>query len=112
MFNGDLKRRALDRLQKVNSEYQVLAEKIKAAAVELHELRSKASHELFGPVEDFVNRLANTPKSFEKAVGELRLSIQSFDDACEGIKSTDSATSVGGSTAAAARAERGLDRHC
>jgi len=83
MLNLGAKKEALARLEKAAGRQERLAEKTKQAAVELHELRSATATAVIQDVENLVNRLAHTPKSFDKTVSEFRVEVTRFQDVVE-----------------------------
>lgn len=101
MFNGDIKRIALDRLNKANQAYQVHAEEAKRSAVVLHDLRITVGTKTIKETEDYVNKLANSPKEFNKSVSELRIEYRKFDKILQDVNASDVTAKVSGSVAAA-----------
>ncbi|MEI6913447.1 hypothetical protein WCV54_29365, partial [Klebsiella pneumoniae] len=57
--------------------------------------------DLIARCEHFVNRLANTPKEFDKSWSELKAEIEEFDDVVEKLEEEYRASHVGKGTAAA-----------
>lgn len=101
MFNGDIKKKALDRLNITNAEYQKSAENAKKCAIELHNIRISVGKKTVKETEDYVNELANSPKEFNKSVLELRIEYHKFDNIVNDINASDIAAKVGGGLAAA-----------
>lgn len=101
MFNGDLKKKALKKLQKSNETYQKTAAQVTLQASELHELRINTSVQIIRDVESYINTLANSPKEFEKAVSELKISYKKFEAIIDDIIKSDNTAKVAGSSAGA-----------
>lgn len=78
MFNGDLKKNALEQLEKARKRYTLVAADVEKGCTELHAVRHRASTELMQTVESFVSHLANSPKEFEKSYGTFKAETQSF----------------------------------
>lgn len=78
MFNGDLKKNALEQLEKAQNRYVLVAADVEKGCMELHAVRQQVSTELMATVESFVSRLANSPKEFEKSFGTFKAETQSF----------------------------------
>jgi hypothetical protein len=96
MFNSDVKDRAFQRLKKANENYQAVVTKVTDSAGELHKLRENASKKVILAAEVYVNRLANSPKEFEKSVKELRISFERFEEECRKVFGGDNVAAVGG----------------
>ena len=64
-------------------------------------LRQKCSKDLIARGENFVNRLANTPKEFDKSWSELKAEIAEFDNVVEKLEEEYRASHIGKGTAAA-----------
>lgn len=107
MFNGELKRTALEKLKKDNERYQNITNSVTAKAKTLHNYRIATSKELIFKVESYINRLANSPKSFDKSVMGLRLSFEKFNDVIRAIESSDN-VAIKGSTRTGAGIATGL----
>jgi hypothetical protein len=78
MFNGDLKKQALEQLDKARNRYQLVAADVEKGCTELHGVRHHASTDLMATVESFVSQLANSPKEFNKSYGTFKAETQSF----------------------------------
>lgn len=78
MFNGDLKKNALEQLEKARNRYQLVVTDVEKSCTELHGVRHQASTELMAKVESFVSHLANSPKEFDKSYGTFKAETQSF----------------------------------
>jgi hypothetical protein len=63
MLNGDLKKEALNQLQHAHSNYVENVKIVTADSENLFVLRQKSSEEVIGSVEEYINRLANSPKA-------------------------------------------------
>lgn len=78
MFNGDLKKNALDQLEKARSRQVLVAADVETACTELHAVRHRVSTELMKNVETFISHLANSPKEFAKSYSTFKAEAQSF----------------------------------
>ncbi|WP_426711145.1 hypothetical protein [Cetobacterium sp. SF1] len=78
LFNKDLKETAIRRVKRAAREYEAEFENVNNKSIELFELKTKSKNEIIIPVENFINKLANSPKEFEKSIGELNHEFQNF----------------------------------
>jgi hypothetical protein len=101
MFNGDLKKKALDRLKNTNESYQKKANEVTNSATKLHNLRLSTSRDIIYTAEKYINTLANSPKEFQKSVSELKISFSRFEEILEEVQRSDNVAKVGGSTVGA-----------
>ena len=102
MLNRSVKREAIDKLEGAVAKHEKLRKKTVKASKNLFKQRNRASHEVIQQVENYVNLLANSPKSFEKSVAEYRIEVNRFDHHVDSIKKDETFTSNIGSAAAAA----------
>ena len=108
MLNRSVKRKAIDKLEGAVAKHEKLRKKTVKASKNLFKQRNKASHEVIQQVENYVNLLANSPKSFEKSVAEYRIEVNRFDQHVDSIKKDETFTSNIGSAAAATGAVAGV----
>jgi hypothetical protein len=79
MLNFDTKNTAIERLEHTGRRYETLGKQATEEAVELYKLRQRTSAQVIVAVEQYMTRLANRPKEFDKAVSELRVAVERFD---------------------------------
>lgn len=108
MFNKDLKERAIRRVKKAAREYEAEFENISNKSIELFQLRTESKDEIIIPVENFVNRLANSPKEFEKSIGELTHEFQNFKNEIKDLEIKAQKTEFQASGNAAAGVAAGI----
>ena len=108
MLNRSVKREAIDKLEGAVAKHEKLRKKTVKASKNLFKQRNRASHEVIQQVENYVNLLANSPKSFEKSVAEYRIEVNRFDHHVDSIKKDETFTSNIGSAAAATGAVAGV----
>lgn len=99
MFNGDLKKKALNRLKKANEKYQKTASAVAKKAEELHFFRLNSSKKVIKKVEQYVNQLANSPKEFAANIQKLKISFENFNKVLKKLEQEDNVATVSGSTA-------------
>lgn len=106
MFNFQVRKNAIENLEKAVRRHELVREDTQRASVGLFEQRKRAASDVIEHVEAFVNRLANSPKEFAKSVADLRVAAGRFDEAvrqfeAEAAKTTrvGSATGVAGTAA-------------
>lgn len=105
MLNGDLKKKALARLEATDKEYQTVAADVTKRAAELYEKRKATAEQVIQACEEYVNTLANSPKEFDKSVSEFKVEFVKFTKVVEQIKTdADKAAKVSGSVAGAGTA--------
>ena len=78
MFNNKTKKEAVERLKREMSSYEKARKDLERSAVRLHN-RRESSIALIKEIEKYINRLANTPKEFEKNVSEINVNIAGFE---------------------------------
>lgn len=80
MFNNDLKKEAIKKLEDAiaNNEEKIEEVKTKKPS-ELFKIRQKSAG-IIQPAEDFVNQLANTPKEFDKTFSVFEKNYQTFKE--------------------------------
>jgi hypothetical protein len=108
MLNGDLKKKALAKLEAADKEYQTVAADVTKRAVELYEKRKVTTEQVIQACEEYVNTLAKSPKEFDKSVSEFKVEFNKFTkftNVVEQIKTdADKAAKVSGSVAGAGAA--------
>jgi hypothetical protein len=77
MFNSKTKKYAVKNLEKSIDEYKLTGELMQNEMIQLHAIRV-ASVDVMENIEIYINLLANTPKSFDKALQEIHLSLKNF----------------------------------
>lgn len=101
MFNSNLKKENIKQLEQSVKVYDKVIEETKENSIKLLDIRRKAI-KLIGIVERYINKIANTPKFFEKEFNEINLTVSNFNRNLQEIQSeSDNATKVGGSVAGA-----------
>ncbi|MDL5414136.1 hypothetical protein QSI25_18720 [Citrobacter amalonaticus] len=101
MLRGSERKEALASLKSATNRYEVQAKDTQDEITALFLLRQKCSKDLIARGENFVNRLANTPKEFEKSWSELKAEIAEFDNVVEKLEEEYRASHIGKGTAAA-----------
>jgi hypothetical protein len=77
MFNCKLKKEALNLHEKTVQQYNAAYKSMQTSCESLMDLRN-AAVELITESEVLISSIANTPKEFEKNLGEIRQAIQTF----------------------------------
>ena len=110
MFNAFARREAVEKLRKSLAEHETLRQEVGQASVRLFEQRQRAVAKVVEPVEDYVNRLARSPKEFDRSVREYRIEIDRFKSTVQRIETEAkrSAAIGGGAGVAGATAGVGL----
>lgn len=101
MLRGSERKEALASLKSATNRYEVQAKDTQDEITALFLLRQKCSKDLIVRGENFVNRLANTPKEFDKSWSELKAEIAEFDNVVEKLEEEYRASHIGKGTAAA-----------
>ena len=78
MFNGDLKKEAIAKLNQSAENYKYYAKTVQATSAELFVLRKQSSEAVIGAVEAYINTLANTPKEFDRSFAEYKAEFSVF----------------------------------
>lgn len=101
MLRGSERKEALASLKSATDRYEVQAKDTQNEITALFLLRQKCSKDLIARGENFVNRLANTPKEFDKSWSEFKAEIAEFDNVVEKLEEEYRASHIGKGTAAA-----------
>ncbi|EPU3935832.1 hypothetical protein ACVWYD_002390 [Morganella morganii] len=101
MLRGSERKEALASLKSTTNCYEVQAKGTQDEITALFLLRQKCSKDLIARGENFVNRLANSPKEFDKSWSELKAEIAEFDNVVEKLEEEYRASHIGKGTAAA-----------
>lgn len=101
MLRGTERKEALESLSQARTRYESQATDTQTVITDLFLLRQKCSKDLISRGEYFVNRLANTPKEFDKSWSELKEEITDFDDVVEKLEEEYRTSHVGKGTATA-----------
>lgn len=80
MFNGSLKKEAINDLEKTQASYTRLFKKVTKGSETLFTLRQDSSQKVIGSVENYINRLANTPKEFDRSFSSYKAEFKVFTD--------------------------------
>lgn len=79
MLNGDLKKKALDRLEKAKYGYEEWSRKVVLGSTALFEIREFCSERLIRDVESYFTSIKNKPVEFEKEFAEYKARFSSFE---------------------------------
>ena len=106
MFNSSVRREAIEKLEKSVKRHESIGKAVECASERLFKQRQCAAGEVIERVEDYVNRLANSPKEFDKSVAQYRIEVNRFDKTVqrlevEAIEATSIASATGTSGAIA-----------
>lgn len=110
MLNRKAKRQAVERLEKSVSDYEDAHERTVQAATELHTVRESTAESTIAECESYLTNLANAPKNFGAAIGELRIEYSNFSDTAKELrqKAHDAAKTGGGTAVGGALAGTGV----
>ncbi len=86
MFDSSAKREAIEELEAAVERHETVREDVGRASVRLFERRMYAADVVMEPVEDYLNRLANSPKEFDRTVAEFRIEVDRFADTARRIE--------------------------
>ncbi|WP_343002191.1 hypothetical protein [Intestinibacter bartlettii] len=108
MFNRELRKEAIERLERLQKEYSDKSKSIEKAAINLYNCR-KDSLLIINQAEVYINSLANTPKEFSRDMEEIKVNKKEFNYAVE-LETDASKTEkfAGGSAAGAAAVGAGV----
>lgn len=77
MLNRALKKEAVEKLKNSVNKYEVSTKTLQNTAINLHNVRTY-SVDVINKMEEYVNRLANTPKEFEKFFEKVHINLETF----------------------------------
>ncbi len=98
MFFNDAKKEAIRKLKNIEDEYGQIARDANKSALSLYQERKLAASAILR-VQDYVNKLANSPKKFLHDVEQVVLEIQDFRDAVK-IEEENASNNIKGMGAA------------
>ena len=102
MLNSSVRREALEKLKGAVETHGGCAKNATEASAELLSQRRRAVSEVIDRVEAYVNKLANSPKEFDRAVEQYRIESGRFESQVEQLEvEVAQATTVGSATGAA-----------
>ena len=108
MFNAFARREAVEKLRKSLAEHETLRQEVEQASVQLFKQRQQAVAEVVERVEDYVNRLARSPKEFDRSVRGYRTEIDRFKSNVQRIETEAKRSEVIGGGAGVAGATAGV----
>lgn len=79
MFNLSVRREAIEKFEEAVNRYKSIRKEVKCASVRLFDQRQRVASEVIERVEEYVNRLAHSPKEFDKSVIQYRIEVSRFD---------------------------------
>ncbi|MDN7227343.1 hypothetical protein QWY15_08575 [Planococcus sp. N064] len=101
MLNSSLKKEAIEELKNSLATHEKSSKKLQNRAINLHNTRAYGV-DVINKVEAYINKLANTPKEFEKTFEKVEVNLSSFKilseisyDEKEMIKLAGGGTAVG-----------------
>ncbi|MGK7379117.1 hypothetical protein ACSFXN_14910 [Planococcus sp. 1R117A] len=101
MLNSSLKKEAIEELKNSLATHEKSSKKLQNRAISLHNTRAYGV-DVINKVEAYINKLANTPKEFEKTFEKVEVNLSSFKilseisyDEKEMIKLAGGGTAVG-----------------
>ena len=80
MLNSSTRRETIRALEVAVAEHEELRQRTTAASTDLFDQRRRAADEVIVRVEDYVNRLAHSPKEFDKSIENYRVEVGRFND--------------------------------
>lgn len=103
MLNSTLKDEAIYRLEHLQNQYSKVADQLQNEAIKLYTHRTK-SKRIIDDAEILINKFANTPKSFEKDMEEIKFNKAQFSHALDLEKDSEQFAKVAGFSAVGAGA--------
>ena len=102
MFNSSARREAIEKFKKAVNSHESICKEVERASVRLFEQRKQAAGQVIERVEVYVNRLANSPKEFDKSVAQYRIEVDRFDRTVQRLETEAiESTKIAGATGAA-----------
>ncbi|WP_210455650.1 hypothetical protein [Vibrio crassostreae] len=108
MFKNDLRKQNLATLESAERAYKSQATSIEGNSVKLFEVRKKASTDTLVSVESYINKLANSPKAFDKAFEVFKAEIKDFKNEIKVLHEEYEKASFGKAGASGALAGAGV----
>lgn len=79
MLNNQLKNEAVEKLERSIKSYDKIVVSVKRKARNLFSIRQNSGEEVLTPVEDFINKLTNSPKKYDQSFSVLKLEFNRFN---------------------------------
>ena len=108
MVNATARREAVRALAAAVAKHKVLRQSATAASMALFDLRRRTAEEVVVRVEDYVNRLAHSPKEFDKSVETYRVEVGRFIDRVQRLEVEAARSAKVGSATGTAGAVAGV----
>lgn len=108
MLNGDLKKDALNQLQHAQSTYAKGVELVTRDSEKLFVLRQESSQNVIGSVEEYINRLANSPKEFDRSFATYKAEFKVFTNMVRQLEIEAAAIDFKAGTSAASGVAAGV----
>lgn len=108
MLNSSARREAVRTLEAAVAKHEELRQSTTVASTKLFDQRRRAAEEVIVRVEDYVNRLAHSPKEFDKSVENCRVEVERFIDRVQCLKEKAARSAKVGSATGAAGAVAGV----
>lgn len=86
MFNKNLKKEAIEKLEKAIEVYDSSVIAVQEKAEALFNLRQRSGVDVIQPVQDYINQLANSPKEFDKSFSAYKIEFKEFNSLIEEFK--------------------------
>lgn len=86
MLNRDLKKQAMDRLEKAKHAYEDWSRKVVLGSTALFEIREYCSERLICEAEDYFNSLTNKPVEFDKEFAEYKARFTTFEKMVQDLR--------------------------
>lgn len=86
MLNSDIKERALARLKTAVREYEDTFARVTRQSEKLYQQRQETATQIIQACENYINRLANSPKEFDKSVSEFKAEYHRFTQLAQDIE--------------------------
>jgi hypothetical protein len=102
MFNGELKKEAIENLNQSAETYKNWVKKVQSKSAELFVLRKKSSEDVISAVESYINTLASTPKEFDRSFAEYKAEFREFTQILRDLQTQSDDTNVQFGTTATA----------
>ena len=110
MLNGDLKDKAISRLETAKKKYEEASELTATASEALFNIRHYCSNRLIHQIESYFNQISNKPNELDKDFVILKTAFQNFESLVDDLRkeARDNEVKAGGSAFAGVGAAAGF----
>jgi len=86
MFNYEMRKEAIERLEKKIEGYNKSVKNVQRLSENLFDLRNSIGSVIIKPIENYLYSLSNRPKEFDKSYSRIKIAFEKFEKYAQQIK--------------------------